>query len=157
MTEDRKRIFCLGFLREYFCLWESKTRILISNSDYFKGVVDAFKVRRITDVCRTRVRRYTPHNRENHDVRQPGETRLVSFGPGGEVRRLPQPHNNFFCFSTCLLSALAWPCHSCQLNSSSSTSNFRLTAVASLPCCLHPLHLSMTRIWSWGLRVFAII
>ena len=69
MTEDRKCIFRLGFLREYFCIWESKTRILISNSDYFKGVVDAFKVRRITDIFRTRVRLYTPHNQENHDVR----------------------------------------------------------------------------------------
>ena len=42
--------FCLGFLCESFCLRKSKTRILIKKSDYFKGVDDAFKVRRRTDV-----------------------------------------------------------------------------------------------------------
>ena len=46
----QKLNFCLGFLCESFCLRESKTRILIKNSDYFKGVADAFKVRRRTDV-----------------------------------------------------------------------------------------------------------
>ena len=50
MTEDGKGICCLGFLRESVCSQESKTRLLIKKSDYFKGVAEAFQVRQRTDV-----------------------------------------------------------------------------------------------------------
>ena len=46
----QKLNFCLGFLCESFCLRESKTRILIKKSDYFKGVADTFKVKWRTDI-----------------------------------------------------------------------------------------------------------
>ena len=50
MVEEREIIFCLGFLRESVCSQEYKTWLLIKKSVYFKGVDDAFKVRRHTDV-----------------------------------------------------------------------------------------------------------
>ena len=50
ITEEGKVICCLGFLRELVCSRESKTWLLIKKSVYFKGVDDAFKVRRHTDV-----------------------------------------------------------------------------------------------------------
>ena len=98
MLEDVKGIYCLGFLRGYFCLRESKTGILIWKSDNFKEVADAFKVRRCTDIWQKRLRHYTPHNRANHNGRRPGETRLVCVGPAGEVGRLPRIRNQpFLC------------------------------------------------------------
>ena len=46
-----------------------------------------------------------PHNRENHNVRQPGDTQLVSIVPAGKVQRLPWPHNQlFFLLVRCLPS-----------------------------------------------------
>ena len=50
MTEDGKGILCLGFLHAYICLQESETRLLIYNSEYFKGLADKIKVGRRKDV-----------------------------------------------------------------------------------------------------------
>ena len=50
MMEYEKGIFCLRFLRESVCSQESKTRLIIQKSEYFKGVVDAFKIRQRIDV-----------------------------------------------------------------------------------------------------------
>ena len=50
MTEYRKGIFCLGFIREFICSQEFKTRLIISKSNYFKGVDYVFKIRHRTDV-----------------------------------------------------------------------------------------------------------
>ena len=53
-----------------------------------------------------------PHNRANHEVRRPGETRLVSIGRAGEVRCLPQPCIKLFVvLSPRWLSALTWLGH----------------------------------------------
>ena len=63
----------------------------------------------------------------------------------------------FFVFLPCPLSALGWPHHSCQSTPSSSASAFRISAVASPPCCLPPLHIIPTFLWRQGRRVSAAI
>ena len=98
-----------------------------------------------------------PHNRENNNVRRPGQKGLVSVGPAGEVRRLSWPRNQPFCFSPRPLSALAWPLHSCQSTSLSFASAFRLPAITLPPYCLPHLLLSHTCLWRWGWRVSAAI
>ena len=55
------------------------------------------------------MRRYTPKKLSNHDVCRPGEKRLVSVRPAGEVRRLPHPHNQIFLFFS---SSSVCPCMS---------------------------------------------
>ena len=60
-------------------------------------------------------------------------------------------------FSSRPLSALAWPRHSFQSTSFSSSPEFSLPVIDSPPCCLPPLLRRPTRLRRWGWRVSAAI
>ena len=139
MTEDGKGICCIGFLSESVCSRESKTRLIIWHSDYFKGVADALNIRQRTDVWRWEwgVKRLTIKQKPRAMTWRDRVGFCWNSGQG----TMPSvaTKSPLFCFfsSSAVCPRLAAPF--CQSTSLSSAPAFRFPAVALPPCCLSPL------------------
>ena len=146
MKEDGKGIWCLGFLRELVCSRESRTRLLIQKSDYFKGVADAFNIRQRTDVWRWEWGGKALHNRAKPGAMNWKDRTEFCQTSGKVTTPAMATKSSIFWFSPRPLPALAWPRHSFQSASLSPAPAFRLPDVTSPPCCLPPLLRIPTRL-----------